>query len=79
MSATLSCDLLKMRLPYCEVVLGSVLAGGRGTDATPGDRRDSNGALDEAKEATEAVDGRRAMQCSKQHVRSKRCQQMLIT
>ena len=59
MSTALSC--VEVRLPDCEIARGNLLAGGERTDAAPGERRDSNGALDEAKEATDTVDGRRAM------------------
>lgn len=58
-----SFDLLELRLSGCEIVLGTLLADGERTEATPGDRNDSNCALGEAKEATDIVDGRRAMQC----------------
>lgn len=64
MSTTSSCDLLGVRLPDCEIARDNLLAGGGSADAAPADRKDSNGALEEAKEATDTVDGRRAMQCS---------------
>ena len=65
MSTTSSCDLLEARLPNCEIVRDILVADGERTDAAPGDRKDSNGARDEAKEATDTVDGRRAMQRSR--------------
>ena len=64
-STTSFCDLLEVRLPDCEITRGgNLLASGERTNAASGGRKDSNGALDEAKEATETVDGRRAMRCS---------------
>ena len=63
MSATLSCDLPGVGLLDCEIVRSNFVVGGERTDAAPGDRSDSSGGLGEAKEATDTVDGLRAMQC----------------
>ena len=65
-STTSSCDLLEVRLPDREITRsGNLLASGESTDTASCDRTDSNSALDEAKEVTETVDGRRAIRCSK--------------
>lgn len=61
MSMISSCDLLEESPPDCEIAQGNLLADGS-ADATPGDRKDSNGALGDAKEVTDTIDGRRAMQ-----------------
>ena len=51
----------------CEITRGdNLLARGESrTEAASGERKESNGTLDEANEATETVDGRRAMRCLK--------------
>lgn len=64
MSTSSSCDFLEVRLPDCEIAKDDLFAGGGSADGAPADRKDSNGVLEEAKEATDTVDGRRAMQCS---------------
>ena len=56
-SATLSCGMLEVRPPDCESAGGNLLADGERRDAPDA----SNAVLDEAKEATDTVDGRRAM------------------